>query len=188
MKTLRNLTLATALAGGLSACAMTGDGASDPDYGFWLAVTAVGVDLANDAGVLIAEAGNISPAGMFQIEYTSDQVTAALEQCYNIFENVEAGFDVTFNVTGCVVTTLNALEGLFRLTDVEGSPFSGQSTAQVIGSLFAMVYPEAAALRDVYETAQAEDRALTAEEVRPFIQNAVGSNIRLGDAIDPPEL
>ena len=188
MKTIHTFVLAAALTIGLSACITTTDDAgndtSQIDPGFWLSVAAIGGDLGNDAGVLIAQAGNISEAGMQQILYASNRVTGSLERCFGILENARAGLDTTFNVTGCAVETVNALEALVDLTKVEGSPFSGQSTAQVIGSLFAMTYPEAAALSEAYEAAQDAGVPLPTEVVAEFVLNAVGSNARLKAAIE----
>lgn len=182
MKRVTLILAATALVTTLTAASCVPD--DETDYGLYVGVAAVGVDVANEVGIQIALAGNISEAGMQQILLASDNVTNALGNCYGILESARAGEDTTFNVVGCVTNTLSALESLFALADVEGSPFSGQSTAAVIGSLFATTYPEMNMLRTEYEAAQEMDMPLPLEVVETFVLNAVGSNERLADAIE----
>ena len=168
----------------LTACATLDRDDGAPFYGDDVAAIAIAIDGANEAGILIIEAGNISRDGVALIAAASNATASSLVQLDALNDAYEAGATTSYDVVGAVTATLRTLPTLYALTEIEGSPFSGQDWSVIVSSLFASTYPEMADLRALIREAEAAGTTLTSEQVQVFVDNALGSNARLIAAAD----
>jgi hypothetical protein len=168
----------------VAACATLDREDGSPFYGDDVAAIAIGIDGANEAGILIIEAGNISADGVALIVNASNATAASLIELDTLNDAYEAGSTTSYDVVGAVTATLRTLPTLYALTEVDGSPFSGQDWTVIVGSLFASSYPEMVDLRDMIRAAETEGTTLTQDQVQVFVDNVVGSNARLQAATD----
>lgn len=168
----------------LAGCASLDREDGAPFYGDDVAAIAIGVDGANEAAILIVEAANISTDGVSLIVNASSATVASLVELDALNDAYRAGTTTSYDVVGAVTSTLRTLPTLYALTEIDGSPFSGQDWAVIVGSLFASSYPEMDDLRAAIRDAEAAGEVLDPAIVQLFVDNAIGSNARLRAAAE----
>ncbi|MEO1200055.1 MAG: hypothetical protein AAFX39_12615 [Pseudomonadota bacterium] len=145
---------------------------------FWgddVAAVGVWVDLANTAGVLILEAGNVSPEDAALIVNASQRGSDLLAAFNDLNIRYETDGDITYAINDAFAASVRSLTAFVSLLDVEGSPLSGVHWSTIATSLFAGTFPEMHDLNALIREAGEEGRVLTQVEIQVFVDNAFGS-------------
>lgn len=180
--TLRNLALAALMLVGLSACASLDrqDGAAY--FGDDIATLAVAVDAANEAGIVVIQAGNLEPEEIVLIQEAGATAVNALYELHLLNGAYERGEATNYNVIGSISGLLATLPAFYSLTDIDGSPLRGTEWVSVVTQLLAGSYPEMADLRAAIRAAQAAGGVLDPSIIQTMVDNAQGSLDRLNNA------
>ncbi|MEM7428641.1 MAG: hypothetical protein AAF441_21335 [Pseudomonadota bacterium] len=166
----------------LGACASLDREDGSAYFGDDIAILAVAVDAANEAGILVIQAGNLEPEEIVRVQEASANAVNALYELYLFNGSYERGEGTQYNVIGTVPSVLATLRSLHSVTRIDGSPLSGTDWIQVISQLLVGSYPEMADLRAAIRAAEASGTTLDPAVVQTMIDNTFGSLERLNNA------